>query len=88
MEKAGPRLTHAMRAEEEYRQLIMQYPDSKLMPEAKQSLREVQEVMAEREFNVGHFYYIRQSYPAAIARLDRWSTSILCTAKPTKPCTC
>jgi outer membrane protein assembly factor BamD len=58
-----------MRAEEEYRQLIMQYPDSKLVPQAKQRLREVQEVIAEREFEVGRFYYMRQSYPAAIARL-------------------
>jgi outer membrane protein assembly factor BamD len=48
----------------------MQYPDSKLIPEAKQRLLEVQEVLAEREFNVGRFYYIRQSYPAAIARLE------------------
>jgi outer membrane protein assembly factor BamD len=30
---------------------------------------EVQEVIAEREFRVGRFYYLRQSYPAAIARL-------------------
>jgi outer membrane protein assembly factor BamD len=69
MEKADRDPTHAMRAEEEYRQLIMQYPDSKLVPEAKQRLREVQEVIAEREFSVGRFYYLRQSYPAAIARL-------------------
>jgi outer membrane protein assembly factor BamD len=47
----------------------MQYPDSKLVPEAKQRLREVQEVIASREFNVGRFYFLRQSYPAAIARL-------------------
>ena len=69
MEKADRDPTHALRAEEEYRQLIMQYPDSKLVPEAKQRLREVQEVIASREFNVGRFYYLRQSYPAAIARL-------------------
>jgi outer membrane protein assembly factor BamD len=70
MEKSDRDPTHAMRAEEEYRQLIMQYPDSKLVPEAKQRLREVQEVIAEREFSVGRFYYLRQSYPAAIARLE------------------
>src|SRR5271170_8172713 len=70
MEQPDRDYTHAMRAEEEYRQLIMQYPDSKLVPEAKQRLREVQEVIAEREFSVGRFYYLRQSYPAAIARLE------------------
>src|SRR5271169_341133 len=42
MEKPDRDYTHAMRAEEEYRQLIMQWPDSKLVPEAKQRLREVQ----------------------------------------------
>jgi outer membrane protein assembly factor BamD len=70
MEKADRDPTHALRAEEEYRQLIMQYPDSKLVPEAKQRLLQVQEVLASREFSVGHFYYMRQSYPAAIARLE------------------
>ena len=69
MEKPDRDYTHAMRAEEEYRALILQFPDSKLVPEAKQRLREVQEVLAEREYNIGHFYYMRQSYPAAIARL-------------------
>jgi outer membrane protein assembly factor BamD len=70
MEKPDRDYTHAVRAEEEYRQLIQQWPDSKLIPEAKQRLREVQEVIAEREFGVGHFYYMRESYPAAIARLQ------------------
>jgi len=61
--------THAMRAEEEYRNLITEFPDSKLVPEAKRRLLQVQEVIATREFEVGKFYYLRQSYPAAIARL-------------------
>jgi outer membrane protein assembly factor BamD len=59
-----------MRAEEEYRNLIMQYPDNpKLVKEGKQRLLEVQEVLAEREFEIGRFYYYRLSYPASIARL-------------------
>jgi outer membrane protein assembly factor BamD len=69
MEKPDRDFTHAMRAEQEYRQLIQQYPDSKLVPEAKQRLLEVQEVLAQREFGIGRFYYIRMSYAAAIARL-------------------
>src|SRR5271157_257502 len=69
MEKADRDFTHAMRAEEEYRSLILEYPDSKLVPQAKQRLREVQEVLAEREFGIGRFYYLRLAYPAAIARL-------------------
>jgi outer membrane protein assembly factor BamD len=70
MEKPDRDYTHAMRAEEEYRSLILQYPDSKLVPEAKQRLLEVQEVLGEREYEIGRFYYLRQSYPAAIARLN------------------
>ncbi len=69
MEKADRDPTHARRAEDEYRQLILQFPDSSLVPQAKQRLLEVQEVLAEREFLIGHFYYVRESYPAAIARL-------------------
>ena len=69
MEKPDRDYTHAMRAEEEYRSLIQEYPDSKLVPQAKQRLREVQEVLAEREFDIGRFYYLRLAYPAAIARL-------------------
>ena len=70
MEKPDRDFTHAMRAEEEYRNLINQYPDSKLVPQAKQRLREVQEVLAEREFRIGRFYFLRESWAAAIARLQ------------------
>jgi outer membrane protein assembly factor BamD len=70
MEKADRDYTHAKRAEDEYRKMILQYPDSKLVPEAKQRLMEVQEVLGEREFEIGRFYYLRQSYPASIARLQ------------------
>lgn len=69
MEKPDRDFTHAMRAEQEYRSLIMQFPDSKLVPEAKQRLLEVQEVLADREFGIGRFYFLRPAYPAAIARL-------------------
>src|SRR6185437_13838936 len=70
MEKPDRDFTHALRAEDEYRQVILQYPDSKLVPVAKERLREVQEVLAEREYRIGRFYFLRQSYPAAIARLQ------------------
>jgi len=69
MEKPDRDFTHAERAEEEYRALIQEYPDSKLVPKAKQRLREVQEVLAQREFNIGQFYFLRLAYPAAVARL-------------------
>jgi len=69
MEKPDRDYTHAMRAEDEYRAMIQQYPEHKLIPEAKQRLREVQEVLAERQYRIGRFYYLRESYPAAVARL-------------------
>ena len=70
MEKSDRDYTHAKRAEDEYRKLILTYPDSKLVPQAKQRLLEVQEVLADREFGIGRFYYLRQSYLASAARLQ------------------
>jgi len=70
MEKADRDYTNAKRAEDEYRKLILQYPDNKLVPEAKQRLLEVQEVLADREFGIGRFYALRESYAASIARLQ------------------
>ena len=69
MEKPDRDFTHALRAEDEYRQMILQYPDSKLLPQARERLLEVQEVLGEREFRVGRFYFLRESYAAAQARL-------------------
>jgi outer membrane protein assembly factor BamD len=70
MEKSDRDYTHAKRAEDEYRNLIMQYPDNpKLVKEGKERLLEVQEVLADREFDIGKFYFYRLSYPASIARL-------------------
>jgi len=73
MEKPDRDFTHALRAEEEYRYLITTWPDSKLVPEAKTRLLEVQEVLAEREYRVGRFYYMRESWNAAVARLQTLS---------------
>src|ERR1700747_3303933 len=70
MEKADRDYTNAKRAEDEYRKLILQYPENKLVPEAKQRLLEVQEGLGEREFEIGRFYYLRESYMASIARLQ------------------
>jgi outer membrane protein assembly factor BamD len=71
MEKSDRDYTHAKRAEDEYRNLIMQYPDNpKLVKEGKLRLLEVQEVLGDREFSIGKFYYLRQAYAASIARLQ------------------
>jgi outer membrane protein assembly factor BamD len=71
MEKPDRDFTHAVRAEQEYRKVIMQYPDNqKMVEEARKKLLQVQEVIAEREYRVGRFYFLKESYPAAIARLQ------------------
>jgi outer membrane protein assembly factor BamD len=68
MEKPDRDYTHARRAEDEYRQLLLQYPDSKMADTARLRLLEVQEVLAERQFRIARFYFLRQSLLASIAR--------------------
>ncbi|MCU1272748.1 MAG: uptake lipoprotein-like protein, partial [Bryobacterales bacterium] len=59
----------AMRAEDECRQLIVQFPNSKFAPEAQQKLRNIQEVLAAGEYKTGMFYHTKGSFPAAANRL-------------------
>jgi outer membrane protein assembly factor BamD len=70
MEKPDRDMTHALRAEDECRQLVIQFPNSKFAPIAQQRLREIQEVIAEGEFRVGSFYHTKGSHPAAANRLQ------------------
>ncbi len=70
MEKPDRDPTNAGRAEQEYRLMVQQYPESSLVPRAKQRLREVQEVLAQRQFTIGSFYATHENYAASIARLQ------------------
>jgi outer membrane protein assembly factor BamD len=70
IEKPDRDYTEAERAAEEYRTLVQQFPDSPLVPQAKQKLREVQEILAERQFRIAHFYYLRDNLAASQARLE------------------
>ncbi len=70
MEKPDRDQTHALRAEEECRQVLVQFPNSKFAPQVEQILRNVQEVLAEREYRVGTFYHTKGSYAAAANRLQ------------------
>ncbi|HWG88837.1 MAG TPA: outer membrane protein assembly factor BamD [Candidatus Acidoferrales bacterium] len=70
MEKPDRDFAQAMRAADEYKTLIQTYPDSPLVPEAKQRLREVQEVLAERQYRIASFYFLRQNLAASQARLQ------------------
>ena len=68
MDKPDRDYAKALHSEEEYRRMITDYPDSKLLPQAKQRLREVQEVLATREASIAAFYATRDNYSAVIAR--------------------
>lgn len=70
MDKVDRDPKHAYRAEDECRQLLVQFPNSQFAPRAQQLLRNIQEVLAEREFRVGDFYFKKGSYPAAANRLE------------------
>jgi outer membrane protein assembly factor BamD len=70
MDKPDRDNSKTVNAEQEYRLMLQQFPDSPLVPQANQRLREVQEVLAAREATVASFYASRTppSWPAAIAR--------------------
>ena len=71
MEKSDRDMTQALRAEDECRQLLVQFPNSKFVPEAQQLLRNIQEAIGDGEFKVGDFYHHKGSNPAAANRLNR-----------------
>jgi outer membrane protein assembly factor BamD len=70
MDKADRDPMHSLRAEDECKQLVVQFPNSKFAPEAQQLLRNIQEVLADAEFKVGAFYRNKGSFPAAANRLQ------------------
>lgn len=61
--------SEAESAESEFQNFILKYPQSPLIPKATQDLRNVQEVLADGEYKIGRFYYLKPDYPAAAARL-------------------
>ncbi|HWZ43113.1 MAG TPA: outer membrane protein assembly factor BamD [Candidatus Saccharimonadales bacterium] len=75
MEKPDRDYRQAVRAEDEFKQLLQQFPDSKLAPEAKQRLRDVQEILAERQWRIAHFYLLRDNLAASQARLKSLANS-------------
>jgi outer membrane protein assembly factor BamD len=70
MEKPDRDPANAVHAQEEYRTMLQDFPDSPLIPRAKQRLREVQEVLAQRQFEIGQFYAGREDWAGSIARLQ------------------
>ena len=68
MDKPDRDYAKALHSEEEYRRMLTDYPDSPLVPQARQRLREVQEVMATREADIAAYYATRENWAAVIAR--------------------
>ena len=69
MEKADRDPDNALRAEQECRNLLTQFPNSKFAPETEQRLREIQEVLGEAEMRAGDFYHHKGAHAAAANRL-------------------
>lgn len=70
MQKADRDPNDALRAEQECKQLLTQFPNSKFAPETQQRLRDIQEVLADAEMRVGDFYHNKGSWAAAANRLS------------------
>src|SRR5262249_33721070 len=63
--------TETREAVKELQMFVDRYPNSKLMPEVKQKLREAKDRLSESDYMVGYFYYRSRWYPGAI---DRFKT--------------
>ncbi len=61
--------SEAKAAEEEYQTFLSKYPKDPLAPKAEQRLRDVQEIIAEGDYRIGYFYYVKGDKRAAAARL-------------------
>jgi len=60
--------TNAKKAEIEFKRFLDNYPDSELMPTAREALREVEETLARHDQEIGDFYFNKGSYNAAEGR--------------------
>lgn len=60
---------HARLAEEEFQTFLQKYPKDPLAPQAQQHLREVQEVIAEGQFRIAYYYFVKGDRRAAAGRL-------------------
>jgi len=69
MEKPDRDRTHARAAEDEFQTFLTKYPNDPLAPKAEQHLREVQELLAEGDFRIGYYYYVKEDKKAAESRL-------------------
>jgi outer membrane protein assembly factor BamD len=69
MEKSDRDRSEALEAEAAFQTFIQKYPNTELTPKAEQRLREVQEVLADGDYRIATFYYLRRVDKAAAPRL-------------------
>ena len=69
MQKPDRDRTEAHEAEAEFQTFIQKYPNDALLSKAEQHLRDVQEVLAEGDFRIGYYYYVKGDKRAAESRL-------------------
>jgi outer membrane protein assembly factor BamD len=69
MDRSDRDHTEAQLAETEFQTFLQKYPDSPLVAQSTQRLREIQEALADSEFRIATFYNTRKSYRAAASRL-------------------
>ena len=69
LEKPDRDRSHARAAEDEFQTFLQKYPNDPLIPQAEQRLREVQEILAEGDYRIGYYYYVKGSYRASAGRL-------------------
>src|SRR5467141_2370989 len=69
MEKPDRDRTHARAAEDEFQTFLSKYASDPLAPKAEQHLREVQELLAEGDFRIGYYYFVKEDKKAAESRL-------------------
>jgi outer membrane protein assembly factor BamD len=69
MEKPDRDRTEAKAAEEEFQTFLSKYPKDPLLPTAEQHSRVVQEVLAEGDYRIGYYYYVKGDRRAAAGRL-------------------
>ncbi len=70
MGKPDRDLTEAKLAQVELKEFLTRYPDNDLVPRVKGRLREVQEVLAEGDFEVAQLYFQHQANLAARSRFQ------------------
>ncbi len=69
LEKPDRDRTHARAAEDAFQTFLSKYPNDPLAGKAEQHLREVQELLAEGDFRIGYYYYVKEDKKAAESRL-------------------